>query len=550
VSIRQSKIKYAITQIFPFFLFLGRTMLWMSDDKSPSIMRKTCTYTQPVITTARGSTSGSYILYIFLFGLVFLLSFGSILTTSTTTTSALFILPSSALSTLSRSASSSSSPLPILGNCNYSQRHSHIRNKHNNIIIIMSHRLNAVKKMQAAVMHRNGITNKNRQKQQQKMKTTSTSNTHFKATARTRYSDQPLSSLQRRILEPDPYEVTPLQRIELSSIRGGGGGSDGGCPVNIIPFAEVRHPLYTSMLTFGICDCIGLFISFYIGTHLHLDLIGTGAFAIVSGRYILQHLFISGEGPTSSIPTPSTRTWISSIAVFVWAMKLTVFLTYRAFHVNEDGRLTDLLSTMSGSIQFWFITWIWNVVTSLPYLLALASDARSGNYWTTTLGLILYVVGLSTETIADGQKWIFKQQLSNIPSSGSRFCNVGLWKYSQHPNFVGNLLLWFGIFIVNIPGLVDPLPKPVAANWPGTSFTRRVLWRIWSIRKLLLGSLSPLFLWTLFSGQANGTITSAKALAESKYGDDPAYLKYIQDTPVMFPDLFSFLKTKDGSQEL
>ena len=76
------------------------------------------------------------------------------------------------------------------------------------------------------------------------------------------------------------------------------------------------------------------------------------------------------------------------------------------------------------------------------------------------------------------------------------------------------------------------------------------------VRKVLLAALSPLFLWTLFSGQANGTITSAKELADIKYGDVPGYVKYIEDTPMMFPNPFEILRkgtTQEGernSQEL
>jgi steroid 5-alpha reductase family enzyme len=152
------------------------------------------------------------------------------------------------------------------------------------------------------------------------------------------------------------------------------------------------------------------------------------------------------------------------------------------------------------------------------------------------LGSALYLVGLMIETVADGQKWFFKKQRQHQPNTTtSSFCNVGLWNYSQHPNFVGNFLLWIGIFVLNIDGLVDRIPKSIVSDWPTMTLMRRLLWRLWMVRKLLLASLSPVFLWTLFAGQAKGTITSAKALADQKYGDDPAYLEYIESTPMMFP---------------
>lgn len=399
------------------------------------------------------------------------------------------------------------------------------------------HRTSAIRSMQKAMLHRNDIMNNRR----------AGSAGGAGGAIRTKHN-QKLSPLQRRMLEPYPVETVPLTRLELGVGRGGGSSAEE-VVVSIIPFSELGHPLYRAMVTFLLCDASGLFVSLYIGggTHLHLDLIGTGAFAIVAGGHVLSHLLWeqpppSGSSMSITTPSPALHARISSIAVWLWGTKLAAFLFWRAIMVHQDGRLTDILNTVSGTIQFWVITWIWNVLTALPFLLGLASDR--GSRWTTVMGTAIYVVGLLIETIADGQKWNFKQ------SHPGQFCNTGLWKYSQHPNFFGNLLVWTGIFILNLPALVDPLPKTVASSWSSTKLPSRLLWRLWSIRKLILASISPLFLWTLFSGQAKGTITTAKDLAQAKYGDDPAYLQYIQETPMIFPKLFSFVKGTTGPTEL
>jgi hypothetical protein len=125
-------------------------------------------------------------------------------------------------------------------------------------------------------------------------------------------------------------------------------------------------------------------------------------------------------------------------------------------------------------------------------------------------GAMLYGVGLLIETFADGQKYFFKQ------AHPGQFTNVGLWSISQHPNFFGNLVLWAGIFVMNAPAMIDPLPKNVS------------LWkRIWACRRLVVSLLGPWFMWTLFSGQAKGTLSKTMELASSKYGNDPAYSRFV-----------------------
>mmetsp|Transcript_25535 Transcript_25535/g.59315 ORF Transcript_25535/g.59315 Transcript_25535/m.59315 type:complete len:143 (+) Transcript_25535:315-743(+) len=140
----------------------------------------------------------------------------------------------------------------------------------------------------------------------------------------------------------------------------------------------------------------------------------------------------------------------------------------------------------------------------------------------------MYAVGILTETTADLQKYAFKA------SHPGQFCNVGLWSISQHPNFFGNLLLWSGIFCMNAPALVET-PK-------GTG-----LWaKIWAARRTGVALLSPLFMFLLFSGQANGTITNAVQLAQKKYGSDPAYQSYIETVPKIFPNPLLWFRHSPG----
>ena len=172
---------------------------------------------------------------------------------------------------------------------------------------------------------------------------------------------------------------------------------------------------------------------------------------------------------------------------------------------------------------FWTISLVWGLVCSLPHTLGTTSSAE-GNPLTLAIGFGMYALGLATETKSDFQKWIFKQ---NNPG---QYCNDGLWSVSQHPNFFGNLLMWTGILVMNSDGLID------------TSGTDEgILATLYGSRRLILACLSPLFLWTLFSGQANGDMTNAVELAQKKYGNDEGYLRSLE-LPQIVPNVFAWLK--------
>lgn len=281
--------------------------------------------------------------------------------------------------------------------------------------------------------------------------------------------------------------------------------------VSILPLMDLGNPLWKAVGTYAIADMVvGFVISITTGSHVHLDLIGTGAFALASL-------------PNIASATTASQKW-SSIAVSIWGMKLATFLFYRATKTGHDARLTDTLSSVSGTFGFWFVTFMWNVCCSLPYLLGLLSDKSNQTF--VQIGGLIFAIGLGIETLADGQKWWFKQ------SNPGQFCNVGLWAMSQHPNFFGNLVLWSGILIMNIPALILP------ASTSPASLSTVLLTTLWKYHRLALALISPVFMWGLFYGQATGLVTNAKQLAESKYGDNPEFKRYTERVPVIIPKLW------------
>jgi len=269
-----------------------------------------------------------------------------------------------------------------------------------------------------------------------------------------------------------------------------------------------KPTLLKSAAIFGSANALGFGISAATGSHLHLDLIGTGVFAVAA---------VATAGADA-------RQRCSAGAVALWAVKLSSFLFYRALQTQHDGRLTEILSTTSGAAGFWFISFAWGWVVSLPHTIAAGVPAAGRPRFggpLDMLGLGLFAAGLLTETAADYTKWCFKAD----PANRGRFCDAGIWAASQHPNWFGNLALWSGIFLLNVPTLAADLPA-------GAGWLRRGA-------RLLGGAASPLFLLSLFYGQATDAIANQAELARRRYASDPSYAAYEQRTPLVVPTIAS-----------
>lgn len=187
-----------------------------------------------------------------------------------------------------------------------------------------------------------------------------------------------------------------------------------------------------------------------------------------------------------------------------------MFLFYRALQVRTDGRLEETLGTLSGTCGFWTISALWGVVCLLPHSLApdsVAAKRAAVPGRLALMGLALALTGIAVEATADAQKWHFKQD----PGNKGMFCNVGLWQYSQHPNYFGNLTFWTGILGLNSAALAR------------------------SPARLALAAAGPLFMLALFYGQASGAMTNTQQLISSKYGAVEGYAGYARDVPLVVP---------------
>ena len=129
------------------------------------------------------------------------------------------------------------------------------------------------------------------------------------------------------------------------------------------------------------------------------------------------------------------------LMVALWAIRIGGFLLIRVLRVGKDRRFDDMRDSFTRFGKFW----IGQAVTAWILMLPVALAQYRGGKLTTLalLGLIVWALGLIIEAIADYQKYVFKQSSDNK----NKWIQTGIWKYARHPNYLGEILTWVGIYI-------------------------------------------------------------------------------------------------------
>ncbi|KAL5544994.1 hypothetical protein UlMin_008778 [Ulmus minor] len=143
------------------------------------------------------------------------------------------------------------------------------------------------------------------------------------------------------------------------------------------------------------------------------------------------------------------RQIVLSLLVIVWGLRLGLFLLKRILNWGEDRRFDEMRGNLGKLAIFWIFQAVWVWTVSLPVTVVNATDRKPSLQAEDIIGWIIWFIGFFVEAIADQQKLTFK----NIPDNRGKWCNVGLWKYSRHPNYFGEIFLWWGIFVASTPVL-------------------------------------------------------------------------------------------------
>jgi steroid 5-alpha reductase family enzyme len=142
-------------------------------------------------------------------------------------------------------------------------------------------------------------------------------------------------------------------------------------------------------------------------------------------------------------PGYAPRRWIMAGLVTFWGLRLALHLIRRIASEPEDGRYQQLRREWAGkniNLRFLFFFQfqaVLDVVLSLPMLLA-ALNPRPELSALEYAGVALWLVAVLGESVADAQLAGFKRD----PANRGRVCQVGLWRYSRHPNYFFEWFIW------------------------------------------------------------------------------------------------------------
>lgn len=156
--------------------------------------------------------------------------------------------------------------------------------------------------------------------------------------------------------------------------------------------------------------------------------------------------------------------------VTIWALRLGLFLFTRIKMRRKDSRFDKIRDSARRLVGFWSLQAAWVLLTSLPLTLlsVVERDVRIDRIDYT--GWAMWMVGFLWETIADRQRHHFNQKTHD--PRGKPFLDTGVWRFSRHPNYFGEILLWCGIWLSAANGLwrTNPLGAVVSFLSPLVTF--------------------------------------------------------------------------------
>ncbi len=237
-----------------------------------------------------------------------------------------------------------------------------------------------------------------------------------------------------------------------------------------------------------------LFIpAFYFQTEKFYDLTGSATYIFIVSYISIQSNFAKNVNLGNIL--------LASF-IILWAIRLGSFLFTRIHKSGEDKRFKFIKPSPSRFFMTWTLQGMWVSICSMCALTAMASKngvIQNGFFY---IGMLFFIAGFVIEIIADWQKSIFRKNSTNK----GQFISNGLWYYSRHPNYFGEITLWLGISIMSFSSL---------SSWQYITL------------------ISPLFTYMLLVYVSGVRILEISGL--EKWGHLQNYQEYIRTTSSLFP---------------
>lgn len=194
------------------------------------------------------------------------------------------------------------------------------------------------------------------------------------------------------------------------------------------------------------------------------------------------------------------RALIVGAMVIVWAVRLGSFLFRRVRRDGRDGRFDEIKVDPLRFFMTWTLQGLWVLLTLAAALAIITSVERKAIEIVGIIGIAIWLGGFAIEVVADRQKSAFKQDSDNE----GRFITTGLWAWSRHPNYFGEIVLWIGVAVMAVP---------ILSGWRWVTL------------------ISPVFVILLLT-RVSG-IPMLEKRAEDRWGDEDEYRRYVESTPVL-----------------
>lgn len=199
---------------------------------------------------------------------------------------------------------------------------------------------------------------------------------------------------------------------------------------------------------------------------------------------------------------PGARSLLLGALIVVWAVRLGSFLFLRVRRVGHDARFRSIKPHFPTFFMTWTLQGLWVTFTAACAFAAMTATTSLDLGIFALVGGLCWLAGFVIEVTADRQKSAFRSD----PANSDAFITTGLWAWSQHPNYFGEILLWCGIAVIAFPALEG-----------------------WQLATLA----SPVFVWLLLT-RISG-IRMLDARANRRWSDDDDYRRYRDNTPSLVP---------------
>jgi steroid 5-alpha reductase family enzyme len=194
------------------------------------------------------------------------------------------------------------------------------------------------------------------------------------------------------------------------------------------------------------------------------------------------------------------------LLVSIWGIRLSGYLYTRIRRIGKDKRFDNIRGYFLKFLSFWFFQAISIYIILLPVIYILLKEVAMSLNTISYMGMTISVLGILIEGIADQQKFVFKSDENNK----GKWIQSGLWKYSRHPNYLGEILMWVGVFFFCIIYIND--------------------FAIFTV-------ISPIYITILLVGVSG--IPTLESEYEQKYAGSIEYERYKRNTGILFPKIFN-----------